>query len=286
MVSLARSGDSPESVGALSLLLETEPDLRHLVLTCNKNGRLAATYRDDPRVMVITLDDRTNDRSLVMTSSFTNMVLAARFLGFLDRGNDYQMLCEQLSLIAQNLIQQHFMTFADIGELDFQRALFLGDGARSGAVREAALKMLEMTAGRVSSMCETYLGIRHGPMTYVNPKTLIVCFLSSSKIQRAYEMDLIEELNRKRLGFVKVILGEDIPKSLAREEDVLVECAGLRKAGDENVPVIDVIAGQLLAFFRCRKEGLRPDCPSEGGIINRVVQSFQLHHHPLPQRLG
>jgi len=47
--------------------------------------------------------------------------------------------------------------------------------------------------------------------------------------------------------------------------------------GDENAPVLDVILGQLLAFFRCLKEGLKPDSPSAGGVISRVVQEFRLH---------
>jgi len=50
-----------------------------------------------------------------------------------------------------------------------------------------------------------------------------------------------------------------------------------RKLRDENAPIIDVVVGQLLGFFRCLQEGLRPDSPSEDGIINRVVQSFTLH---------
>jgi len=41
--------------------------------------------------------------------------------------------------------------------------------------------------------------------------------------------------------------------------------------------MIDVLVGQLLAFFRCMHEGLRPDSPSESGVISRVVQSFTLH---------
>ena len=52
---------------------------------------------------------------------------------------------------------------------------------------------------------------------------------------------------------------------------------GLRSIGDENCPVIDVLSGQLLAFFRCQQEGLRPDSPSEDGVISRVVRSFTLH---------
>jgi fructoselysine-6-P-deglycase FrlB-like protein len=37
----------------------------------------------------------------------------------------------------------------------FPRVVFLGSGSRYGAAREAALKMLEMTAGRVTTMSET-----------------------------------------------------------------------------------------------------------------------------------
>ena len=48
MVSLARSGDSPESVGALALVRHLEPDVRHLVLTCNRQGRCWPRLGGDP----------------------------------------------------------------------------------------------------------------------------------------------------------------------------------------------------------------------------------------------
>jgi tagatose-6-phosphate ketose/aldose isomerase len=51
-------------VGALSLMLKIEPKIRHLVLTCNRLGKLATTFQDDPKVEAITLDEPTNDRSL------------------------------------------------------------------------------------------------------------------------------------------------------------------------------------------------------------------------------
>jgi tagatose-6-phosphate ketose/aldose isomerase len=41
--------------------------------------------------------------------------------------------------------------------------------------------------------------------------------------------------------------------------------------------VLDVLVGQLLAFFRCLSLGLRPDLPSDGGVISRVVEDFALH---------
>src|SRR6478672_2357825 len=126
MVSLARSGDSPESGGALSLLLSLEPEIRHLVLTCNEAGNLAKTYQDHPRVHVITMDEGTNDQSLVMTSSFTNLVLAARFLGLLEKPETYRTICERLSKIGSLVLNRHFDTLARVAGVRFRRAVFLG----------------------------------------------------------------------------------------------------------------------------------------------------------------
>jgi tagatose-6-phosphate ketose/aldose isomerase len=277
LVSIARSGDSPESVGALSLFLQKEPEVRHLVLTCNATGKLATRFRDDSRVHVIALDDRTNDRSLVMTSSFTNLVLAAQFLGFLGDLGLYQSRCGKRSEIATKLFESHTGALAQVASMHFKRVVFLGSRARFGGAREAALKVLEMTAGKVAAMAETYLGLRHGPMSYVHSDTLVVCFLSSDAIVRAYECDLIRELDQKGLGMLKVIVGDRVPADIVREQDVIIDCPGLASVGDDGAPVIDVVVGQLLGFFRCLQEGLRPDSPSESGVINRVVQSFKLH---------
>lgn len=137
--------------------------------------------------------------------------------------------------------------------------------------------MLEMTSGRVTTLCETYLGFRHGPMSYAQDDTLMVCNLSCDSTVRAYELDLLRELDRKKLGLSKVIIGEGIPDSVIREGDEVIECQGLAELGDEETPIVYVVVAQLLAFFRCLEEGLRPDSPSEGGIINRVVEKFPLH---------
>ena len=66
LVSIARSGDSPESAAVVDKVLAEAPQYRHLVITCNARGRLATRYRADARVAAIVLDERTNDRSLVM----------------------------------------------------------------------------------------------------------------------------------------------------------------------------------------------------------------------------
>src|SRR3984885_673249 len=107
-----------------------------------------------------------------MTSSFTNLTLAARFLGLIGDPARYLSICTALSHAAATLLQQHLGTLAQAGKTPFRRVLYLGSGPRFAVAREAALKMLEMTAGRVPTSCETYLALRHGPMTAVSEDTL------------------------------------------------------------------------------------------------------------------
>jgi tagatose-6-phosphate ketose/aldose isomerase len=169
-----------------------------------------------------------------------------------------------------------------VAESPFRRAVFLADPNRFGAAREGALKMLEATSGRVATMSETYLGFRHGPMSFAHDDALIVCFLSSDPSLRAFECDLLQELDRKELGMAKLVIGEGIPAEVLRKGDTAIECPGLCAVGDHSATVIDVLVSQLLAFFRSQHEGLHPDAPSDG-VINRVVQSFQMHFRSASQ---
>jgi tagatose-6-phosphate ketose/aldose isomerase len=280
LVSLARSGNSPESAGAVKILVDSDPAFRHLVVTCNEAGSLAKTWKDHKGALVVALPPETHDESLVMTSSFTNLMLAARFLGMLERPDGYRKLCALQSRVCQSLISTHFDRLAKIASRDFRRAVFLGSGTRQAASREASLKMLEMTSGRIPTIAESYLGLRHGPMSFVHEDTLIVCQLSSDPPTRAYELDLLVELNRKKLGLCTVVIGEDIPESIPRDADEVVECSGLAELGDDEATTVFVVVAQLLAFFRCLEEDLRPDSPSESGAISRVVESFPLHTLP------
>jgi tagatose-6-phosphate ketose/aldose isomerase len=280
LVSLARSGNSPESTGAVRILLESEPAYRHLIVTCNETGSLAKTWRDHRDVLVVALPPETNDESLVMTSSFTNLALAARFLGLLNQPEAYRKLCATQSKTCQNLVSTHFDVLSRIAAIEFRRAVFLGSGTRYSAAREASLKMLEMTSGRITTISESFLGLRHGPMSFVHEDTLVMCQLSSDPTVRAYELDLLAELDRKKLGLCKVIIGEDVPESAGRAGDEIIHCPGLGDLGDDDRAIIFVVVAQLLAFFRCLEEGLRPDSPSEDGVISRVVESFPLHTLP------
>jgi tagatose-6-phosphate ketose/aldose isomerase len=275
LISLARSGDSPESSGVVDRLLADAPDYRHLVITCNANGKLATSYRNDPRVTVLVLDERTNDRSLVMTSSFTNLLLAG--FGLVPReGHDATAAVNRLAHSVQHVFDAQADALAAIAASEFSNVVYLGSGGALGAAHESALKMLEMTGGAVVTMAETYLGLRHGPMSSLDEQSLVVGFLSPDPAVRAYELDLLRELSRKQLGMIRVLVGERIPTDVLGPQDVAVELTGL-DATDDALPLLaDVAVGQLLAFFRCLELGGKPDTPSQG-VLTRVVEHFPMH---------
>jgi len=276
VVSLARSGDSPESAAVVERLLETEPRTRHLILTCNSRGRLAREFTTNARVTVVSLSEEVHDRSLVMTSSFTNLALSARFLGWLDQPEEFVALAGRLASAACRLLTIWPDRLGSFVSGNINRMLFIGDGCRFGAARESALKLLEMTGGKVATMAETYLGLRHGPMCFIDDRTLVICFLSSDPLMRAYECDLISELDAKGLGARKLLIGPDnYAAQLCSGGDLSIsyEFPG----ADADLALLDAMIGQILGFHRCREEGLQPDSPSATGVISRVVREFRIH---------
>jgi tagatose-6-phosphate ketose/aldose isomerase len=277
VVSFARSGDSPESTAILDLLLHRFPFCRHLPITCNALGKLATAYRGEPRVMTLVLDPRTNDRSLVMTSSFTNMLIAAQLLGRLTGTAAYRRAVRSLATHGRDVLERYAAALARIARLPFRSACFLGSGPRLGAARECALKMLEMSGGEVGTIAETPLGLRHGPMAAIRNDTLLVASIPSSPLARGYAVDVLREIRRKQPGARLVVVGDAIPEGVIEDGDVGVVLPGLSEIEDGDAAVIDVLVGQLLALFRCLAGGLRPDRPSPDGMISRVVPDFPIY---------
>ena len=275
VVSLARSGNSPESRAVVDFLLESRSQARHLFITCNREGALATSYRDRSGVRTIVLDEKTDDRSLVMTSSFTNLVLAGRALG--GEPATAEARARGLAGAAARLLREQSSALAEVARSGFGSVVYLGSGCRLGSAREAALKMLEMNGGDVWTLAESYLGLRHGPMSGIRPDSLLVAFLSSDPLVRAYELDLLRELDRKALGSRRVVLGAGIPRDLGASSGVLALDGGTPPFADEDLTLLDAVTGQLVAFFRCLAAGYRPDSPSQDSVITRVVSGFEIH---------
>ena len=78
LVNFGRSGNSPESVGSVQVADEVcKENVYHLFITCNKDGALAKAAATRDNAYDINLTPETDDQSFAMTSSFSNMMLAA-----------------------------------------------------------------------------------------------------------------------------------------------------------------------------------------------------------------
>jgi tagatose-6-phosphate ketose/aldose isomerase len=266
LISLARSGDSPESAAVVSKLQRESPGVRHLAITCNAEGQLAHWQG----VEVIVLDPRTNDRSLAMTSSFSNLLLAGLCLA------NGELISSSLAAICERgaaCLPQLDETARSIAAIATERIAVLAPPTLTGAAREASLKVLELSGGRVVTMCETYLGLRHGPLSYLREDTVTLCFVSTDEKARLYEADLLGELREKRVGR---LVGAVPEGTLADLFDDAVPALAPDLVDSLRGP-FEIVFAQLLAYHLSLRFGLDPDNPSPDGIIHRVVQGVRIH---------
>ncbi len=164
----------------LEQALDRNRAIRHLVITCNQQGpmaQLCARYPD--RAVALVLDDAVNDRGLAMTSSFSNMVLAGQCVGNLEEFDQFGEVVAQMGETGRQFLPTAAEAAAAITLLGCTRTCFVGAGVLRAVADESALKVVELSAGKVTTMAETPLGLRHGPMSSVDSKTLFVAFLSS-----------------------------------------------------------------------------------------------------------
>jgi tagatose-6-phosphate ketose/aldose isomerase len=275
-VSFSRSGDSSEGVAVIEAALERHPSVKHLIVTCNGGGRMAREFGGRENVLVLVLDDAVNDRGLAMTSSFSNMVLAGQCLAHVQNLNPYGRVVEELAARGEGFLGAAADAAAGLVAGRFTKFCFLGTGALRAVAVESALKVVELTAGRVYTWSESYLGVRHGPLSAVDAETLVVGFLSNDERRRAYELDLLGEVKGKRLaGRIVAVWPGCEPQSV--EFDASLSLGLSQRFDDLYRPPLDVVFGQLLGLFSSLGQGLKPDTPSPEGAISRVVAGVQIH---------
>ncbi|HXM64817.1 MAG TPA: hypothetical protein VN950_28395 [Terriglobales bacterium] len=276
-ISFSRSGDSPEGVAVIENACERHPDIRHLVISCNANGRMIKDNVGKPQVLGICLDDVVNDRSLAMTSSFSNMVVFGQCLAHWKSIGQYEPALSQLVQGGKSLLPIAADCAAALAREPYTKACFVGSGPLKAVAKESALKLLELTAGKVVTMSESALGLRHGPMAALDRETLFVCFLSSDKRVQEYERNLLEEIASKQLVTTRVVVaGSEVPAIKLLAEHNLAPALPVAVADDYR-PAVDVIFGQLLGLFFSLRWSLQPDCPSPNGAISRVVQNVSIY---------
>ncbi len=135
-VHFARSGDSPESLGAYDYARAMLPEAHHLVITCNRDGKLARAAACEGSSLTLLLPERTNYRSLVMTSSFSSMAVAALAVARLSSLTDFRKDLDAAARAASRLLAEsadRVQGFADLVETRIQ---YLGTGPCYGSMKE------------------------------------------------------------------------------------------------------------------------------------------------------
>src|SRR5262249_58076726 len=128
------------------------------------------------------------------TSSVTRMVLAAGLAPrrLPPRGGQSAVL----SRLASRILPDSVPLLRGLVKDQFDRVVYLGSKEFHGLSRECALKMLEMTDGKVVAIADSTLGFRHGPKTILNRRALVVVYICNDEYTRQYDLDLVGELRR------------------------------------------------------------------------------------------
>lgn len=278
LISFGRSGNSPESVGAVDAAEAVCDNVYHLFVTCNKNGALSKRAAETENCYAINLTDETHDQSFAMTSSFSNMYLATYLCFHLDELDDVIAKVKKIADAGQDFLDNSYgIAQKIVDEYNFGRIVYLGSNTLKGTSQESALKMLELTAGRVVTMYDTPMGFRHGPKSIVDDTTLTVVYLSDDAYTRQYEVDLIKEMSGQRKG------NKIVAVMSAKDDEVasLVDYAvvyGIEGASENVLLGLDyILFAQTLAVLKSLSMDITPDNPCPTGEVNRVVKGVILY---------
>mgnify|MGYP002566881936 FL=1 len=273
LVSFARSGNSPESLGAIKLADRLGGErVAHIFITCNAEGRLAriaAAHRDS---LLLLLPAETDDRSLAMTSSFSTMLLTALLVSRIDR---IAAAVECLANQTARALETYDSRIAAVARRNFSRAVFLGSGALKGIAEESHLKLQELTDGGVMCGFDSFLGFRHGPKAVVKEDSLLVYLVSRDPAVRRYEEDLIRQIDANNRTAAVVAVSAEPYAVGGVSFDLNVVLGG----GDTGVYgcIPYVFTAQLLGYYKSLDRGLNPDSPSVSGNIHRVVEGVTIY---------
>lgn len=247
-VLISRSGHTSEVLKAAEYL-EQERNLRTLAVSCVGNQPL-----EELSSLTVVLPSA-DEKSMVMTRSFSCMILALQYLAAGWAGNsEFQDALKKISAPVERLLEGLPARLEQfVAAHEFEDYVFLGQGPLYGIANEAMLKVKEMSCSY--AQCFHTLEFRHGPKSIVSPQTLVTFFISEAGY--AAERGMLEEV--KSLGGITLVVTNRADAAIHRAADFLVEL-------NLDVPeyarsVAYIPAGQLLGLFTGRKKGIDSDRP-------------------------
>ncbi len=239
LVAISRSGTTTETVKATEKFKEEKRG--EVVVISNYDEALSK--RADVNIVI----SKGQEESVAQTRSFASMYMAVTAFCIRAAGRwDLMETVNALPKVGERLIEKYESYAKSLGEnLNFDRFYFLGSATRYGLACEVNLKMKEMTLTHSEPF--HFLEFRHGPMSMVNEKAVVVGMLSDAN--RIHEVKVLSEM--EALGGTVASLGET-------EADVEFQ-SGIPESvrGVLYLPVL-----QLMAFYRSVAKGLNPDRPN------------------------
>jgi tagatose-6-phosphate ketose/aldose isomerase len=205
------------------------------------------------------------------------MYLACLLCFELDRLDEVCAELESVIACGEKFVEEDYTVAKEVVEAyDFNRIVYLGANALKGIAQESALKMLELTAGKVATMYDTPLGFRHGPKSIIDDNTLTVVYLSDDAYSYQYELDLIKEMSGQRKGNkIFAVANTDRPEV----KELVDFYYSFNGEAHNNVQLaLDYITvAQCVALYKSLSYGITPDNPCPSGEVNRVVKGVILY---------
>jgi len=269
IVLMSRSGETTEVLRAAELL-QSHKTAQTLAVTCNPQSVLEKLCTHTFKL------DWADEKSTVMTRSFTAILLAFQRLG-LKFVSDQQFsgALDELPEKGQAWFDRNARKIeAFAAKRNFADYVFLGQGVHYWLAQEAGLKVTEMS----SSYAQVYhsLEFRHGPRSIAGPQTLITFYVSDAA--KEAETSLVREL--KELGAATCVIVNRATPELKKYSDLLVELA-LDGPEFARYPVT-AIPAHLLGIVVGLRKGLNPDAPKN--LTRAVVLSGSDGEHPGKRR--
>ncbi len=255
VVVISRSGRTSEAVRAAELL-KKKYKLPTLGITCAKDSELA-------KVCQLTIAiPAADEQSMVMTRSFTSMLLAlVELAASQGKAGSYSSAIEGIAGALSAKIESFNARIEEfVAKHAFADYIYLAQGPFFAIAREAALKVTEMSC----SYAQAYhtLEFRHGPKSIVAPQTCLTFFLSESGMDE--ESEVLVEM--KELGGTIVAVCNHASDAVRAASDLVFEI-------EADAPELALLApfvapAQLLGFHTGVKKGFNPDEPKN---LSRVV---------------
>ncbi|BDR56773.1 SIS domain-containing protein [Xylocopilactobacillus apis] len=274
LVSFARSGNSPESVAAVDVCEKYIKNLYQIAITCAPKGQLALKAEREEKNFLLLQPARSEDQGFAMTGSFSCMSLSTILTFGKENASKKDEWVHLIAKAGEEVIERE-AEIQKIVDLDYDRVGYLGSGALAGLTREAQLKILELTAGKIATIFDSSMGFRHGPKSFVDNKTIVFDFLSHNEYTEQYDVDILNEMAGDEIAAGIYAIGTQ--KDSAKFKNGFFFKSELDQLPDGYAALPYVMVAQTFALLSSIKIGNTPDTPSPTGQVNRVVAGVTIH---------